>query len=1084
MGKFLFNKQTIMQKSFSTIVSFLLLMCTTLAYGQGGAVTGIVTDSNGEPLIGVNVLIKGTMTGDITNIDGRFTIPQAPANGALTFSYVGYVSQDANFSASQRTVNVQLKEDSHGLDEVIVVGYGTRRAGEVTGAVATIKAEEISRLASVTQGEVLRNVPGVTVMQANTPGADATVRVRGLGTVNSTSPLWVIDGVPGGTVSPNDIETITVLKDAAAQAIYGTRAANGVILVTTKQGRKNQKASVTVNIRAGNSRNAKFYETLNTKEYGEMLWLQAKNANIQNYGHPLYGNGPTPDIPDYIYPLRAKEGEVDYSKYSWATVEEGGPGIYQIVKANKEGTDWMREVSRVAMFQDYSINVNGGSNSTTYGMTLSYLNQEGTFYYTGFDRLTLRSSLRTDVNKYLTIGQNLSASLGNRTGMLDNNSETSAVALAYRNQPIIPVYDVMGNFAGAGSIPGGATGNGRSPMELLWNGKDNNRETLNVTGSVFANLNIMEGLQFRTQASIFYVAYKFRDIQRIVKTFTERSRYDTVAVQHYNQQQWTWSNTLEYKKRIGLHSFELMAGTEAIERNYFQTNAARTEFVNKDPNYMHLSAGIQNQTNSSNVWAWALFSTFGRINYTFDSKYIVEGVIRRDGSSRFAAGNRYGVFPAFSLGWAISREKFMSSTRSWLDNLKLRGGWGTTGNDQMGDYNSYTTYDMTQDGGAGTYYMLSGAQSGQGTLGYRPRDYGVTSVKWETTRTTNLAVDAAFSNGLTLSFDVWYRKTSDMLYPKAIPSTVGVYNATPSFNVGEMENRGFDLDIGYKGTAFNKELRYQLSLNISNYTNKIISLSDNKNESLSGGDYRGITYTRSEAGHSFPEFYGYIVDGIFQTKEEADAHPRAFGATGIYNKPGHYKFRDVDGNGVINSNDRTWIGSPHPKFVGGMNFSFDYKGFDLNGQFYGSYGNKMANDAQRWLNFTQYEGARSKDRLYKSWGSPYLNGDNSKAKLIMAEADDSASQVPSTALLEDASYLRLRNMQLGYNLSKLMKNINEISSLRVYVQVTNIFTLTKYSGLNPEMDPGNSRNDSRNYGLDSGQWPAARQVMFGIAIGL
>ena len=1083
MRNFFIKEQKMTRKTISTIVAFLLLMCTTAVFGQG-ALTGKIVDTSGEPLIGVNVLVQGTTTGSITDIDGNYNIPQAPARGTLVISYVGYLSEEIAFS-SQRANNVTLREDAIGLEEMIVVGYGTRKAGEMTGAVATVKAEAIQRLASVDQTEVLRNVPGVTVLQSNNPGAEATVRVRGLGTINNSAPLWVVDGVPNAQVSPDDIETITVLKDAAAQAIYGTRAANGVVLVTTKQGRRNERATVSVNVRYGTQRMVNNYDFLNTQEYGEMLWLQAKNAGITNYSHPLYGDGATPVIPDYINPIRGKEGEVDYSTYSFTTVEEGGPGLNQIVKANKEGTEWLKSIARTSTYQDYSVGVSGGSERTTYSFNFSYLNTEGIFYHTGFDRLNVRSNIRTDVNKWITISQNLSVMYTNQKGMDSDNSESSPVGLAYRNQPIIPVYDVMGNFAGAGSVPGGGTGNGRSPMELLWNNKDDNVQNMRIMGSVRAELNLMEGLKFSSQASMNYNPYTRRNIDLVVKTYTERSRYDTLEMTHRVTNQWTWTNNVEYKKQIGRHDFTLMAGTEAVQSSRLATSAARTEFLSKDENYMYLDAGIQNQTNSGQFYEWALFSVFGRFNYTYDSKYMLELVVRRDGSSRFAEGHRYGVFPAFSAGWTVSREKFMAPTRTWLDNLKIRGGWGKTGNDQVGsassatggNYNSYTTFDFAS-GGAGSFYAINGGQNTQGTLGFRPAVYGVTDVKWESTNATNFGIDVSLKMGLNITFDVWHRKTVDMLYNKQIPRVDGVYTSTPSVNIGEMKNQGFDLTVGYRGNALNRELQYNLNLNISQYKNEIISLGTNPTEFIEGGGYRGINYTRAMAGTAYPEFYGYIVDGIFQTREEADAHARAFGRTGTYNKPGVYKFRDVNGDGIIDPNDRTWIGSPHPDFSGGLDFNIDYKGFDLNGQFYGLYGNKMANDAQRWLNFTQYEGARGHDRLYNSWGSPYLS-DNSKAKLIIAEADDSASQVSSTALLEDGSYLRLRNLQLGYNLKKLMPNVAEISALRLYVQVTNVFTFTKYSGLNPESTTGGQNN-----GVDSGAWPLSRQVMFGLSIGL
>jgi len=469
-----------------------------------------------------------------------------------------------------------------------------------------------------------------------------------------------------------------------------------------------------------------------------------------------------------------------------------------------------------------------------------------------------------------------------------------------------------------------------------------------------------------------------------------------------------------------------------------------------------------------------MFSMFGRFYYAYDSKYLLEAVVRRDGSSRFAAGQRYGVFPGFSLGWVISKEPFMASTQTWLDNLKIRGGWGISGNDQMGDYNSYTTYTYQYDASQGTYYPLSGSNSAV-ALGYRQNNLGNTDVKWETTKQTNVALDVALKMGVYFSLDVWTRRTTDMLFPKAIPATLGRVGA-PSLNVGEMLNNGYDLDLGYRGSAMNRTLNYSVSLNVSHYKNEVVKLSGNPKEYLEGDDMRQSRYTRTEAGHAFPEFYGYVVDGIFQTQAEVDAHA----VYGDYNAVGRYKFRDLNGDGKINADDRTYIGSPHPDFYGGMNFSVDYKGFDINGQFRYSYGNKMVNYARRWLDYDMFKGGRSWASLYKTFGSPYLVGE---ATLPRAESARTESQQSSTAFVEDASFLRLSNLQLGYNFGKLLK-APEVPTLRLYVQVTNLFTFTKYSGLDPETsEDSGSRTAFINYGTDRGQWPTARNVMVGISLG-
>ena len=1069
MRKIFINKQMNAQKSMKALFTFLLLICTTMVYSQTG-VTGTVTDITGEPLIGVNVAVKGTTTGDVTNIDGRFSIQQVPASAVLVFSYIGFMTQEITVG-NQRTINVQMREDTQGLEELIVVGYGTRKAGEMTGAVSTVRMEEIQRIPAVTAGEALRNVPGLMVTQSYTPGSSPNVRVRGMGTINDTSPLWVVDGVPGGTVNPNDIETVTVLKDAAAQAIYGTRAANGVILVTTKQGKRNERANVTINFRTGIQQHTNHYKMLNTLEYGQLIWLEMTNdGNVPS--HQLYGTGAEPSIPDYINPARGVIGQVDESQYRWSN-----PGFNLITRANKEGTDWFDVIERNALFTDAAISVTGGSDKTVYSFNFGYVDQNGVLEYTSFDRFNLRSNIRTDVNQWLTVGQTLSATFSNQYGQLTNNAEDSAISWAYRVQPIIPVYDVGGNFAGSRAAPG-PLGNSRNPLGILHDSKDRHRERMNLTGTVFANLNLFEGLQFRTQAGLNYDTYREKNISFYDISHSEGTTLDYVYMTARWTKQWNWSNILEYKKRIDIHDFTVMAGLEAINNDYYEMAAQRNNYLIRNADYMELSSGIDGQQNSSAKRSWALFSIFGRVNYVFDSKYLFEGVIRRDGSSRFAAGNRYGVFPAFSAGWVISRESFMAPTRSWLDNLKLRAGYGLTGNDQMDNYNSYSTYIFQLNDTQGSIYGLNGANGQQGTIGFRQDLMGVADVKWEATRTTNVGIDAAFLGGFNLTFDVWQRRTTDMLYPQAIPMVFGRVT-TPSVNVGEMKNTGFDLDLGYRGTALNRELTYQLNMNISRYKNEIVSLGNDRY--LEGGGFRQQVYTRSEVGHAFPEFFGYIVDGIFQNQAEVDAHA----TYGTYNAVGRYKFKDISGpdgvpDGRITVDDRTYLGSPHPDFVGGLNFNLEYKGFDLNGQFYGSYGNKVVNYVRRWLDYNQFIGGRSWESLYKSWGSPYLVGE---ATIARAETNVPENQNPSTVFIEDASYLRLRNLQVGYNLGKLF-NTPIISTMRVYAQITNLFTLTKYSGLDPETNSATDRNNARNYGIDQGQWPTPRQIMVGITLGL
>ena len=464
---------------------------------------------------------------------------------------------------------------------------------------------------------------------------------------------------------------------------------------------------------------------------------------------------------------------------------------------------------------------------------------------------------------------------------------------------------------------------------------------------------------------------------------------------------------------------------------------------------------------------------FGRFNYTFSDKYMLEGVVRRDGSSRFGATNAYGVFPAFSAGWRISNEDFMAGTASWLDELKLRAGYGQIGNDRMGNYNTYTNFSQSADG---ANYPMDGAQNGVGYTGFYQSTFGNDNVKWETTTTTNVGVDASLLGKFSVSLDVWQRLTTDMLYSIDIPDVVGQASA-PSVNIGEMKNQGFDFEFGYNGSSLNGDLRYSANLTVSRYKNEIVKLSDNPDEFIDGCSFRQFRYARAQAGTSFPEFFGYHVDGIFQNQAEVDAHAPAFGANGTYNAPGRWIYRDANDDGVVDSDDRVYVGmSPHPDFTAGLNINISYKDLSLSSQLYASVGNEMVNYTRRWINFKVFQGGFEKSRLYESWGSPYLS-DNADAKFPAIVSNDINDQEGSTAFMEDASYLRMKTLRLSYDLSNLLGS--RVRNLSIYGQASNLITITGYSGLDPEVDAGGI-----NMGVDQGGWPTPRQFMFGITLGI
>jgi len=709
--------------------------------------------------------------------------------------------------------------------------------------------------------------------------------------------------------------------------------------------------------------------------------------------------------------------------------------------------------------QEYNLGLSGGGEKSTYAFNIGYLQEGGILKYTSFDRYSIRSNVDSKLNNWLKVGESLGLSYSIGKGSRIDNAESSPIAQTFEISPIFPVYDIMGHFG-----PGGWA----NPLAKLYRAKDDFRKDLRGIGNGYAEIQFIEGLTFK---SLFGFDYRNFDGRNIVRKAPEESHgaiVDALTMSSNYNIQYNWVNTLNYTKAFGSHTVNVLLGTEALSSTYFTMNASRSTFASDNVLYMYLNAG-ETDVNNSGIGSEARTdSYFGRLNYDYKSKYLLEFTFRRDGSSQFGVNNRWGNFPAASVGWRISDERFMAGI-SWINNLKLRAGYGISGNDELGGYyNGYSIYNVS----IGTSFYSIHGDPHKPVAGFYQSTRGNPDAKWETTATMNIGLDvAALNNTFTATLDVWQRDTKDMLFPLSIPTVAGDAKA-PSVNIGDMNNKGFDLNINYLNNTLNGDLTYGLGLTLSHYKNKIIKISNNAAEFISGGDYREVKYTRATAGTAFPEFYGLIVDGIFQTQEEADAHPQAYGT---YNKPGHYIYRDVNNDGVVNDYDRTYIGSPHPKFTAGFNMDIGYKAFNLNAFFYSSYGNKVVSYVSRWVEFGMFGVNSTKDRLYRSWGSPYLE-DNADAILPIAD-DDIVTQYPSTAFIEDGSFLRLKTLQLSYTLPENICKKLSMEKLVVYVQSTNLFTLTKYRGLDPEINKAGI-----DLGIDAGQWPTARQILFGIKL--
>lgn len=1063
-----------MQKLFYLIrllVIPVILGCLPLSSMAQVTVTGkVVSDEENSALVGATVLVRGTTTGALTDGEGNFTINAPDANAVLVISYLGYTTQEVPL-AGRTDVTVAMLSDVTNLSEVIITGYTAQSRRDVTGAVASIDTETLNEVAAPNLANQLQGrVAGVTVQQDNRPGASAVIRIRGYGTINNNNPLYIIDGVPTQNtndliqINPANIENIQILKDASAASIYGSRAANGVVIITTKKG-KVGTPKVTFSARAGIQQATSELDLLNTQQLGELLYNQQRNDYIVNNGsdagfvfnHPQYGDNPNDPnfIPDFIFPTAAFEGDpaTDPSLYS-----DQEP-FYLITRAAKEGTDWYDEVYETAALQEYNLNVSGGTNTANYFVGFNYFTQDGIVKNTGFDRYSFRVNSNLSPTPWLRFGESAEISYTENTGLFGNNSEGNPIAEMYRTHPMIPVTDINGFPAGT---RGGGLGNAEPPTNSLLRARDNISESWRIFGSAYMEMDFLKYFTFKTQiginASQFYGSFFTpRNIEA-----AEAIAQNSLSVQHNNFLGWTWYNTLNFNTVIGdAHKINVLLGTEAIDNRFRQVQGSRANFFSDDITYRFLNAGEAAINNSHFGSESSLFALFGRANYSLLDRYLFDFTIRRDGSSRFGTNNRYAVFPAFSVGWRVSEEPFLQSA-DWLTDFKIRGGWGQMGNQEIANDNAFFTYRTSLTASA---YDINGTNSSV-VAGFDTQRFGNANGKWETTTTTNIGFDLTLWNSLTVNFD-WYEKvTEDMLYVLNLPATQGDASA-PFQNVGEMNNTGIDLQVSYQNTVLNGDLSYSITANFSQYNNEVVSLGDNEDEVLLGQDRRQFIYTRSVAGQPLSSFYGLIVDGFTTAEDVGNGVYDAY-----YDRPGRYKYRDLDGNGVIDEDDRTFIGSPHPDFTYGLNLAVNYKNLDVSIFFQGVQGNDIYNYVSRWIDFNTFQGNRSVRMLNESWTPENANS----ATLPALSANDNLSYQPSDAFIEDGSYFRLRNVQIGYTFDQLPF----LSNLRVYVQGTNLFTLTDYSGLDPEVMQGRGTS---TLGFDEGQYPISQQFLLGVNFG-
>lgn len=1033
-------------------------------------IKGVISDESGEKLPGVSITIKGTTQGSTTDINGNFSLEVPDSKAILVFSFVGFLTQE--IEVGNRTIfNVILKVDNKTLDEIIVVGYGSQKKADLTGSVASVNVDQmLTRPAADVSNMLQGRVAGVVASGSNQPGGEGYVRIRGISSFGSNEPLVIIDGVQtSGTnsINPNDIESMNILKDASSAAIYGARGAGGVIIITTKKG-KADKTRISYDAFYGVSNVTKYPTMLNTAQYGELIWKQQLGAGLVP-SSSQFGKGASPVIPDYVLAGTAGglfEGNplVDPSKYNYDQT-----GFYQIVKANKVGTDWFKESTQAAPVLSHNLSASGGNDKSIYSLSLGYYSEAGLQKYTFYDRYSIRANSEYKLSKKIRFGETLFGSYRNRVGSLDND-EFSPWSQAFRMQPITPVYDIMGNFAGS---KGPGTGNGSNPVAHLYRAKDNSNKDVRLLASLYAEVDIIKNLKARSSFGIDYNNNYNTTFTDINPEWSEGSFQTSLSLASGYQYRWTFSNTLNYDKQIAKHKFNAMAGIESVDYKREQLGGNRSgyyPFTSEDFRVLDRGNPI-GQNNSSSISVESLYSNFGRIDYSYNDKYLLNATVRRDGSSKFAKETRFGVFPSISAGWRISDENFMKNL-TFISDLKLRVGYGKVGNDQIDANNQYTFYRSDP---ARSFYDIKGS-NGSTTQGYDLDRKGNPGSKWEETATINGGLDfSLFNNALEINVDVYNKKTSDLLVQIPRPGTEGDFTA-PFVNIGNTENKGFDISFLYRGKAASNKLSYSVSTNISAYKNKVSS----EGVDFFTNQVRYALISRTVSGQPIGQFFGYKIDGFFNDVAEVMAAPTQAGVNKTTEanakaSVGRWRYKDQNNDGKIDANDRVFLGSPHPKFQMGFNGDLNYQNWDFNMFFFWNYGNQIYNNTKWWTDLNgSFAGNRSLTMLNNSW-SP----ENKNALLPKLDANDNVtSSVPNDYYVESGSYFRAKTMQLGYTLPKKLLSSVGVSKLRLYVQGQNLFTITKYTG--PDPDLLNVGRGDIGLGVDHGRVPNPRQILGGL----
>lgn len=1041
---------------------------------QQRTVTGSVISNDGTPLTGASVVVVGQKTGETTGADGTFSINVPASAKTLRVSYVGYETQDVSI-AGQNNVTVTLTSTATNLNEIVVTGYTSEKKKDLTGAVSVVNVGEMQKMPAGTGEAALQGrASGVNIITSGQPGANSDIRIRGITGFGSNQPLVIIDGIQGDLtdINVNDIASVQVLKDASA-AIYGVRGSNGVIIITTKKG-KTGKAKITYNGYYGSTTPGKGWDMASPQEEANAIWLQQKNSGIANPSSKQYGSGATPVVPDYITPYGytlcncPADSVVDPKLYDINN--------YQITKANKAGTNWYKEITRNAPMQNHDISVSSGSDKSSYYIDFGYLNQQGILKYQYLERYSIRANTQFNIKDHIRIGEN--AYLFYKTNPQQNNQqEGSPFSMGFREDPIIPIYDIMGNFAGTKSQD---LGNAQNVFANIYRTKDNVGHNWDMQGNVFADVDFLKNFTAHTSFGgtidnyhyyyFQYVGYENAEGNTGLNSFHEGGGYGS---------SWIWTNTLQYNKLFGDHSVNLLLGTEAISNYGRGIEGGRADYFSENPDFWTLNTGSPgSQANSqTNAYQSSTWSQFAQLKYSYKDKYLLSGTLRRDQDSRFTDSVRTGYFPAISAAWRISQEDFFKPI-TFFNDLKIRYSWGKMGTaSNVLSTNAYNLYDAN----AGrSYYDLQG-NSNAPMRGFYRQYIGNPITSWEGDIISNVGLDASIlNNKIDFTVDWYKKKISGLLFTASGTQYDIIFTGDanlPKVNIGDMQNTGIDGSVTYHGAA-GKDLKFDITGTFTSYNNKIVKIPGGV-PYFNGPTVRNVIIQRNQEGHAVGEFYGYQVIGLFQSADDVSKSPTQDGAA-----PGYFKYKDVNGDGKIDANDRTFLGNPNPKFTYGLNISLSYKAFDFSTFFFGSYGNDIFDNNLYFTDFPDFfKGAMRREVALNSWTPTNTNTSIPKLNTTGGFSTDG---VVNSYFISKGSYLKNKQMQIGYTFPESMLSHIGIDRLRIYVQSTNMFTITKYKGLDPELQSASGNNGGGQgdyylgFGIDQGNYPHTPAYIFGI----